>query len=328
MDARVAGDVLMTPANRMGVGMEGKGVTAEKAGPTDLSSLAAFLLLAVVAVSWGLTWPINKELLAYAPPIWTVALRYVVASAAVALVAASLGRLRLPPRQDIPVIFSISILHMVIFGVLCSIGLLYVPAGRSVLLAYTTPLWVFPFARLMIGEPLTRRRLLALACGVCGLGILVNPLAIDWLDHNVLIGHGLILLAAIVWASSIVYARRHRWASDPFDLLFWQTSLACGSLFGLAFAIEGWPDIRIDGHFIMLLVFSGGIGTAVAFWALNTVNRALPATATAIGLLGVPVLGVLCSTLAFGEPVTAAVLLAMALIVGGIAIGVTGTAGK
>lgn len=308
--------------------MEGKGVTAEKAGPSDLSSVAAFLLLAVVAVSWGLTWPVNKELLAYAPPIWTVALRYVVASAAVALVATGLGRLRLPPRQDIPVVLSISILHMVIFGVLCSIGLLYVSAGRSVLLAYTTPLWVFPFARFFIGEPMTQRRLVALACGVCGLGILVNPLAIDWLDRNVLIGHALILLAAIVWASSIVYARKHRWASDPFDLLFWQTSLACVILFGLAFAIEGWPDIRIDGHFILLLLFSGGVGTAVAFWALNTVNRALPATATAIGLLGVPVLGVLCSTLVFGDTLTAGMVLAMALIVGGIAIGVTGTAGK
>ena len=67
--------------------MEGKGVTAEKTGPSDLSAAAAFLLLVVVAVSWGLTWPVNKALLAYAPPIWTVALRYVVASVAVALVA-------------------------------------------------------------------------------------------------------------------------------------------------------------------------------------------------------------------------------------------------
>jgi drug/metabolite transporter (DMT)-like permease len=306
--------------------VDGKGVAEGKVGPSDLSAVAAFLLLAVVAVSWGLTWPVNKELLAYAPPIWVVALRYVVASVAVALVAGGLGRLRLPPRQDIPVVISISVLHMVIFGVLCSVGLLYVSAGRSVLLAYTTPLWVFPFARVAIGEPLTRRRLLALACGVCGLGILVNPLAIDWLDRNVLIGHALILLAAIVWAASIVYARRHRWASSPFDLLFWQTSLSCVILFGLAFAIEGWPDVRIDAHFILLLVFSGGVGTAVAFWALNTVNRALPATATAIGLLGVPVFGVLCSTFAFGEAVTAVMLLAMALIVGGIAIGVTGTA--
>ena len=82
----------MAQRARMGLGMEGKGVTAGKAGPSDLSSIAAFLLLGVVAVSWGLTWPVNKELLAYAPPIWTVALRYVVASAAVALVAASLGR--------------------------------------------------------------------------------------------------------------------------------------------------------------------------------------------------------------------------------------------
>jgi drug/metabolite transporter (DMT)-like permease len=55
--------------------MKAKSGTAEKTGPSDLSAVAAFLLLAVVAVSWGLTWPVNKALLAYAPPIWTVALR-------------------------------------------------------------------------------------------------------------------------------------------------------------------------------------------------------------------------------------------------------------
>ncbi len=291
---------------------------------SPLSPTAAFALLGVVAVSWGLTWPVNKEILLYAPPIWAVAIRYVMATAMLAAITWGLGRLRPPPRQDIPVVLSVSVLHMVIFGVLCSIALQYVSAGRSVLLAYTTPLWVFPFARLFIGEALTPRRLLALACGLCGLAFLINPLSIDWLDRNVLIGHFLILLAAIVWALSIVYARIHRWASSPFDLLFWQTLIACVILCVLALMIEGVPSIKVDFHLIVLLLFAGTIGTSVAFWALNTVNRSLPATTTAIGLLGVPVFGVFCSTFAFGESLTGAMVLAMVLIVGGIAIGATG----
>ena len=295
----------------------------DKQTHTPLGPAAAFGLLCLVAVSWGLTWPVNKAILSYAPPIWAVALRYVLATLFMLPITWSLGRLRFPPRHDIPVVLSIGSLHMVMFGVLCSFGLLYVSAGRSVLVAYTTPLWVFPFARIVLGEPLTASRLAALALGLSGLAILVNPLALDWADRNVLIGHGLILLAAILWASSIVYARLHKWTSSPFDLLIWQCGFACLVLCPFAFLVEGPLVMQVDGHLVFLLVFSSAIGTVLPFWALNTVNQSLPATTTAIGLLGVPVIGVL-SSFAFGERATVATVLAMVLIVTGISIGALG----
>ena len=37
-------------------------------------------------------------------------------------------------------------MHSVAFGALISFGLKYVPAGRSIVLGYTTPLWVAPGA--------------------------------------------------------------------------------------------------------------------------------------------------------------------------------------
>ena len=46
---------------------------------------------------------------------------------------------------------SIALLHMVGFTLLGTIGLEIVPAGRSVVLAYTTPLWVVPGASLFLG---------------------------------------------------------------------------------------------------------------------------------------------------------------------------------
>ena len=63
-------------------------------------------------------------------------------------------------------------------------------------------------------------------------------------------------------------------------------------------------------------------GIAVAYWAAVNVNRSLPAGVTSIGLLGVPVVGLLCSALVLREPLSAPLLLGMALIVGGIAAGV------
>lgn len=296
-------------------------MTMDTRDPPRLGRAYSLALLAVIAVSWGLTWPVNKAMLHYTTPIWAVCIRYVVATFAVACLSAALGRLRPPPKQDLPVVFSISVLHMVAFGTLCSIGLKFVPAGRSVMLAYTTPFWVFPLARIVLGERLTPARLAALTSGLLGLLLLVNPASLDWSDAGVVTGHALILAAAVLWACSIVFARRHRWTTAPFDLLIWQTLLTTGLTGLLAFVVEGPPRVVLEPRFLLLSLFAGAVGTAVAFWALNTVNRVLPATTTSLGLLGVPLLGVAASMISLGEPVSLASMAALALIVGGIAVG-------
>ncbi len=299
-------------------------MTSETREQTPLGRTTSLALLAVIAVSWGLTWPVNKAMLDYTSPIWAVCIRYVVATVVLAGLTAALGRLTWPPRQDVPVVFSVSLLHMVAFGALCSIGLQYIPAGRSVLLAYTTPFWVFPLARLVLGERLSATRLLAFAVGILGLLLLVNPLSLDWTNSDIVTGHALILFAALLWACSIVYVRCHRWATTPFDLLVWQTLVAMVVTGVLGFALEGPPRIAFSPSFLLLALYGGGIGTALAFWALNTVNRVLPATTTSLGLLGVPLFGVASSMLSLGEAFDLASLAALALIVGGIAIGTLG----
>ena len=107
-----------------------------------------------------------------------------------------------PWRLLVAVVVSLAVLHMGLFASLTSLGLMYVSAGRTVLVAYTTPLWVFPLAWLFAGEALTGQRLVAIACGMLGLALLVNPLAIAWNDSGVVTGHALILLAAVCWAIS------------------------------------------------------------------------------------------------------------------------------
>lgn len=281
----------------------------------------AILLLLIIALSWGMSWPVNKAILSYVSPLWAVATRLWLAAAVLAVICVPIGKLRLPPRQDLPMVASLAVLHMGLFASLTSLGLVYVSAGRTVLVAYTTPLWVFPLAWLFAGEALTRQRLVAIACGMLGLALLVNPLAIQWSDSGVLTGHALILLAAVCWAISIVYTRLHKWASSPFDLLFWQLLLGALLTTGAAFLFEGWPVIRVTPHFIVLLLYGSTISTSLAYWALNTVNRSLPATTTALGLLAVPVFGVVSSMITLGETFDMFTTAALLLIVGGIALG-------
>ncbi len=282
----------------------------------------ALSLLIVVVLAWGFTWIVSKLLLQYMTPIWAVAARSVVGAAALLVLGVALRRVAWPVRADIPVILSVGLLHMGAFAALVSLGLQYVPAGRSVVLAYTTPLWVIPAARVFLGEPIGRGRQLGLALGLLGLAVIFNPLAFDWGNREAVFGNGLVLLAALCWAANIVYVRAHRWVTPPFELAFWQALLASVVLAAVAWAAEGAPRVVWHADLAWLLGYGGVFGIAVAYWAAVNVNRSLPAGVTAIGLLGVPVVGLLCSAAMLHEPLTLPLSLGMALIVGGIAAGV------
>ena len=279
------------------------------------------VLLVTAVASWALTWPVNKLVLLTVPPLWAVALRSSIGTAAVFVLSLTLGRLAPPPRGDLPVLLSNSLLHMVGFAVFASFGLKLIPAGRSVVLAYTTPLWVTPAARVFLGEPLTARRAIGTLVGLAGLAVLFNPLAFSWTNGQALLGNALILAAALLWAGSILHTRGHRWRTTPFALLPWQTLLATVVLVGISLAFEGVPAFAWTPGLLGLLLYGGVAGTTLPYWALAMATRRLPATTVSLGLLATPVLSIALSTLWLREPLTVSLLAAVALIVGGIAIG-------
>jgi len=282
------------------------------------------LALITVVLAWGLTWPVNKVVLATLPPIWAVSLRAAIATIALLALQAASGRLTLPPRGDLPVLISITLLHMVGFNLLASWGLELVPTGRTVVLAYTTPLWVTPAAAFLLHEPLTPRRAVGVVVGLAGLVSLFNPLTFDWRDHRVVLGNLAIVVAACLWAASIVHIRAHRWRSTPFVLIPWETLLTTVILIPIALASTPMPHVDWNPRFVLLLVYLGIPGTAVAYWAVAMASRHLPAVTTSLGLLATPVVSVVTATLWLGEPVTVSLVVAIVLVLGGVAIGVTG----
>ena len=291
------------------------------AGDDHASRRAGLAALLTVIVCWGLTWPVNKVLLEDLSPAWMMALRSAIATVGLFAIALARGRLVVPPRADLPVVLSITLLHMVGFGVLAAWGLRLVPTGRSVVLAYTTPLWVVPGAWLFLGERLTARRIIGVSVGLIGLITLFNPTAFDWTSRNAILGNGAILIAALLWAASILHIRGHRWRATPLDLVPWEMLLATAIVTPLAYAMDGAPAPTWSGRLVALLLYAGIPGTAVAYWATALASRNLPAVTTALGLLATPVLSVVVATLWLGEPLTVALVVAIVLILGGVAIG-------
>lgn len=281
----------------------------------------ALLLFATVVTTWGLSWAVTKIIVHSVYPLWATAIRTAIATATLFVVQLARGQFIIPRRADLPVVVAIALLHMVAFSALVAFGLKFAPVGRSIVLGYTTPLWVVPGAALFLNEPMTRSRLIGTALGLLGLAAMFNPFVFEWNDRGALAGSGLILLAALCWAANILFVRAHKWVSTPFQLTFWQTLLATVVLATLAALTNGAPQIAWSPALAGAFLYGGMFGTALAYWAMATVNRSLPAATTSLGILATPVVGVLISTFALGEPIDKSLLIAMAMILSGIAIG-------
>ncbi|MEW5726352.1 MAG: DMT family transporter [Pseudomonadota bacterium] len=277
-------------------------------------------LLVAVVVLWGANWPILKIGLDHIEPVWFAVLRLVLGVACFAAVLAARGGLRPPPRSDWPVVVSVGLLQMAAFMALINLALLWVPAGRSAILAYTTPLWVAPGAALLLGERLTPSRLAGVGVGMGGVLVLFNPLGFDWSDGGALLGNGLLLLAALAWAGAILHVRGHAWRASALELAPWQMLVGLGPLVALAVLLEGAPDVDWSAEFLWVAFYNGPLATAFAFWAAVTVNRMLPAVTVSMAFLAVPAAGVVFSWLLLGEVLTATNLAGLAAIMAGVAL--------
>jgi drug/metabolite transporter (DMT)-like permease len=89
--------------------------------------------------------------------------------------------------------------------------------------------------------------------------------------------------------------------------------------------MEGAPQPEWTPRLLLLLLYASVVGSALAYWAMSMVNRSLPAITTALGVLATPLVGLATAALFLGEPVELSLLVATALILGGIALGSTRT---
>lgn len=107
------------------------------------------------------------------------------------------------------------------------------------------------------------------------------------------------------------------------SLIPWETLLATLALTPIALTIEPRPQVDWSPSFTLLLLYLGVAGTGVAYWAAATAGRLLPAVTTSLGLLATPMVSVITATLWLGEPLTVSHGAAIALVLGGVAIGAT-----
>lgn len=282
----------------------------------------AWLLLATLVVVWGCHWTVAKIGLETIPPFTYATLRLLLAIGVLAVLMRGAGRLQAPARADLPIVLSYGLLAIGAGIAVMNVALPFVEAGRASILAYTLPLWVVPIVAVVARSLPTRPELVGLVLGLAGLVLLLNPAAIDWSSPQVLLGCGLLIAGAMAGAAALVHVRAHRWQGTPFDVQIWQLLVALVPLAALAVLLEldEWAAVDWDVGVLLVILYSGALATAFAFWASQSIVRTLGPTTTSIGYLAVPVAGILTGVVVLAEPVGMLDILGLVVTSAGILV--------
>lgn len=290
------------------------------AGSTQQGMLKGVILLVIAIILWGCNWPVMKAGLSHVTPLWFSTLRFSTSAAVLFILQIATGKLRLPGRKELPVILSVGILQMMAFTALGCIAMNYLPAGKSAVLAYTTPLWVVPASMIMFKERLSALQLSGAVTGILGIVVLFDPLSINWHDRWQLIANGLLLLASLCWAICILHLRHTGSRLNAFELAPWQMLLATLLLLPLSWVFEGSWSGDNSHQLLAITLFVGPIATAFCFCAVNAASAWLSGVTLSSMMLLVPITGLLVSVPALHETLTWPLVSGALLIALGIAL--------
>ena len=282
---------------------------------------STYVWLGVMVLLWGSSWPVTKLALQGVPPLWLAAIRF--ASAAVCLFAylVARGQLKLPVREDVPIIASVGLLQMMAFTGLGMVAMVHVDTSRAVLLAYTTPLWCVVVAWVMFREMPSRLQIAGLVVGMSGVAAVCSPGELEWTSQDTVFGAIFLLLAAVSWAIVILHVKRHRWVTPPLALAPWQMLLATIPLAIAAYVSEGSPtSIVLDRKLAEELFFIGPVATSACFVISAEYGRRISTFGMSNFTLGVPLVGTVFSCLAFGASVSTMFIAGLSLVILGVVV--------
>lgn len=277
-----------------------------------------WLNLVVAVLLMGAGWPLTRFAVTEgAPTLWLLFGRIGLSCLVSAAAMLALGRLRWPGRADWPAVLTLGLLQITGFFTLGYIAVGWIPAGRTAILSCATTLWVVPLSVLLLREAIPPRRWLAALLALGGVMVMSSPWSIDWSSPAVLLGHALLLGAALCWAAAIVVLRRFPPGRPMLELLPWCFGLA--TLLTLPLALTQ-PLGQWNASALAALGFLGVVVGPVALWCSAQVQMRMPAVVSSIGLLLSPAAGLVLSTLWLGEALIADLVAGTGMILGGAII--------
>ena len=277
------------------------------------------VFLAVTSIGWGLNWPVMKFVLTQWPPLSARGWTGIAGAAVLATIAAGRGeRLRIPPGQFARLAMS-AFFSVTLWMALMGLSLLWLPASEAAVIAYTMPVWAAVFGWLILGERMTWLRILALAMAFSGIVALMGGNGIS-ASAAKLPGIAMALIGASGFALGAVLSKRFPVTMPLIASTAWQIGLGCAPVALAGLLIERPSLGALDGVGWSLMAYMVFVQFCIAYLCWFGALALLPAAVAAIGTMAVPVIGVVVSAIALGEPLGPGQIAALLFTLAGVVL--------
>jgi drug/metabolite transporter (DMT)-like permease len=269
-------------------------------------------MLVALSFCWGLTWPAMRIALDEIPPFSLRVLTLGLGGGALMLYAKLQGRsLALGSFKNLGHLTVSSVLNVLSFSLLSVIAMMFAATGRVAMIAYTMPVWAALFAWAVLGERLTRPRVIALLLCIIGMAILIWPLA----RSASVIGLLIALCIAVSWAAGTVYVKYVRLTGDPVANAAWQVVIAFAIVVALQPVFEDALHLsQAHPKAFAAAIFAGLVGSGLAYFLWFGIIGRVSAMTASLGVLSTPVIGVVSTAVLLGERPTVPDIVGFVLI--------------
>jgi drug/metabolite transporter (DMT)-like permease len=280
---------------------------------------AGLAFLAITSVGWGLNWPIVKYVLTEWPPLSARGLTGIVGGGLLAILAVLRGQSLAVPKGQWPRLLLSAGLNVTAWMTLMGLALVWLPASEAAVIAYTMPVWAALLAWLVLGEPMSVTKILALLMAFAGIAALMGGNGFD-ASVEKLPGIIMVLVGAFAFALGTIVAKRLPVAMPLIASSGLQIFVGCVpvALAGLLLEHPRLEALSTTGW--ALMAYMTVIQFCVAYVCWFAALERLPASVAAIGTMAVPVIGVVASAVALHEPLGLGQIAGLLFTLAGVAL--------
>ena len=281
-------------------------------------------LLALTMLIWAAAFVGIKVAVPAVGPIGVSTARAVI-GLAVLVPVFLLSRSRWPSAfRQWPLLIAMAELNVAIPFTLISYAELSVTAGVASLLMGTGPLFAMIGAHYFNqGDAMTTRRAVGVAMGFAGIAIVVGPDAFTETTQTPPLAIGALVLASLCYVASGLLVRRID--LPPLPMAVGALAICAATLLPFALLTVD-PTALADSQTLLALLFLGVFPTGLAYLLrFHLISRIGYAT-FALGVNMIPVFGVLLGVVLLNEALSLPIVLALAFVVGGLAVARSGDA--
>ncbi|MEM7112824.1 MAG: EamA family transporter [Chloroflexota bacterium] len=286
------------------------------------------LLLFIPGALWGSSFLLTEIVLESMPPVtFTTVRNLLTAIGLVGLLYWKNGRLPTAWRSWFDYLL-LGLFNTAIPFVLISWGQLYIDSGLASILVSTMPLFTIILAHFFTSsERITLTKFVGIMLGLVGIVVLIDPSALEGLGQNML-GQLAVIGAAICYAIGAIHslrvlqAPRLRALSQQvraFEVIAGQFVTTAVFFIPIALFVDGLPTLPSLRSTLALFGSAWPmtiIAVVVFYYLIDTVST----TFASLSVYLIPIFGVLFGVLILNEPLTLQIVVALCLILCGVAI--------